>query len=439
MRFASFALVVLFFSNVYGQTDSAPKLFHQSMVLFRQAKFEEMIAACDATIEAEEFAALATGLKAVAAIEQGEVKAANELIESALETKPEDSMQLSLLLGCQGFVEARQGRHEKAMESATQALKQSREHWFPHYVHAYVHYHRGQYQTCLDTLDDCLSIDPKQPMPLLLRGMCKSNQNNEWEAFSAMAGAMQWDTKFVWGAWVFAMELGSRGTYDTAAMILDSAEAVNENYSPVHTARAFLHQIQSEPEEQEACLDKAWELNDKHIESLTAKGFFLIQSERFDEAKPIVERCLECYPDSYHSYLMQGIFLSDQGQTKEALEAFEKAAEINPTHFRPHFYLGVIHYENEKYDEAVAPYQKAKELNPTYWFNIFNLGKTYAKLGQHKKAVAEFTRVLELVDDYGSPYAERAYSYEAIGEPAKAADDFEKAKELGWNESWRDE
>ena len=438
MRFASLALVLLLISPAQGQSNTAQELFDQSMVLLRQAKFEEMIAGCDAAIAEKKFPALAMGLKAIASTELGDNEAANTLIASAMESELEDPIQQSLLHSCHGFVQVRQGRHNEALKSAKEAIKFAKDLWFPHYVKAYAHDYRGQTQECMDAVDECLKLAPRQPMALMLRGICQSNRNNETDAFTSMAGAMQSDPNFVWGAWMFAMELASRGSYDTAAQLLDSVEQVNDHYSPLLSARAFLHLVQSETEEQEACLNKAWEINDRHIESLTSKGFFLIRAGRFDEAKPIVDRCIEAYPDSFHSYLMLGVFRSGQEQIDEAVEAYEQAAQLNPTHFRPHLYLGMIYFDNEKYEQAVAPYRKLKELNPTYWFGIFNLGKAYAKLGQHKKAIEEFTDALDLVDDYGSTYAERAYSYEAIGESAKAESDFEKAKELGWDESWRD-
>ena len=439
MRFASIALAILLVSPVHGQTESEKELFDKSMALFRQAKFEEMIAGCDAAIEKKEFAALATGLKAIAYSEMGDNTKATETATSATEMSSGSDWQLAMLYSCLGYIQVRQGLHQDALVSAEKAIELADNAPFPIYVKMFVYYHRGQFPESIDLANECLERNEKFALALMLRGDAEANSSQSKEAYLSMVAAMQVDPNYVQGAWLLALYLANNGDTERAHAVLDAAEHINKNYYAIHTTRGVIYQMEGEIEKMEECVVKAYQLNDRNIEPITSYGYFLIQQERLDEAEPVCERCVERYPNNYHSFLMRGFLLSKQGKIDESIKNYQQCLELNPTQLRPMLMQGITYFVSERFEEAVEVLLALKKKNPKDWFGVMTLGQAYAKLGQHKKAIEEFTIVLDLVDDYGTPYAERAYSYEAIGEAAKAESDFEKAKELGWDESWRDQ
>lgn len=435
-------LVPLFFTfliqTVSGQTESEQKLFDNSLALFRQAKFQEMIDICESARTDKSLTSLATGLMAMGYAEQGDNLAASKTIALALENAPENNWQLAMLHSLKGFVELRQGLHAPALESVETAIELSDELAFPYYVKSFAYYHRGQNQKCIDAANECLKRNSENPMALILRGICQRNFLQEQESFASFVKAMQIDPEYVMGAWVFAMEFSVNGETERAFALLDIAEQTNADFFGTHVARAFAYQVEGNDEEQEACLRKAYELNNQHIEPLTSMGFFLLHAEQFDEAKEFIDRCIKLHPKNYHSYLMRGVFYLQQDKFDLAMEDFQRTAELNPTHDRPIHLQAMTYLEDGKLEKAVRMFREWKEMNPRNWYGIMQLGQSLAKLGQHEEAVKEFTEALKLDDDYGVLYAERAFSYEAIGESEKAAADFEKAKELGWEESLRD-
>lgn len=433
MRCLAVAVLILSAStaNVFGQTESPQQLFSRSMELFRQTKFEEMIDFCESTTEENRLVALANGLKALAYSELGDNDKAIETAKSAIEMKPKDAWQRSVLFSCLAFAQQRSGKHAEALESVEKAIEFA-DDAFPHYVRALAYCHRGENEESINAANECLERDPKHAMALMLRGVCQSNLSQTSSSLASMESAMKADPNYVGGAWIFAMDLALNGDVDRAITILDAAENVNNDAYTIFTARAFVHHMEADEDKRGACLEKAIELNDRHIEPVTALGYFFIQEKRFDEAEELAEQCLKRYPNHYQAYLMRGFLCTEQGEEDKAIKDYQRASKLNPTHFRPQLLEGLIYFRSEKYEKALTLFRGAKAKNPSYQTILIILGETYAYLGRHDEAVKEFSEVINTDQENGFAYLARAESYQALGKSKKAEADFEKASELGW-------
>ena len=152
---------------------------------------------------------------------------------------------------------------------------------------------------------------------------------------------------------------------------------------------------------------------------------------------------------STNLYLYRGMALYFAGRYQEALEDLDQSIVLGEAPYvgAAHHGKGWVYAALGQHQDAIAAYTDASEhdwdeyawpfFEQTHW--LVDRAIAYRELGQFDEALADHNALMAQDDGHFRVYYERAVTYIAMGETAKAAEDLRQALELTDDPDWQNE
>lgn len=280
-------------------------------------------------------------------------------------------------------------QHEIAINQLKKELTVKQEHPRIHYLLGAVYYDKGDMESAIRSLQECLRLDPnfQTASHKLLQAYEKTgNQEQaidllEKKIVKPHKGKTQHDNATAYN------HLGvlhyRQGNVDKAIQAFEKALILSPHHEPT---KRNLHQL------------------------LLEKTLSALDSKEFDTAETYGKKALLLVPQNATTYHQLGKGYAKTVYHTQAIAYFQKALEINPNDKSTHRDLaqcyvryGVVLRNDKKWDEAISAYKQALELEPENKIAIANLtdaiwqkANAYRSSGKNDEAIAAYLELQKL-------------------------------------------
>jgi tetratricopeptide (TPR) repeat protein len=155
-------------------------------------------------------------------------------------------------------------------------------------------------------------------------------------------------------------------------------------------------------------------------------GLALANNGRFDQAEPLFARALVVAPADFNILFNLGAVAASAGHYQRAREVFETASRQQPQNVEVLFRLAGVHYELQQPQAAVPLLAQAAKLAPRRADIQKLLALTTAAVGALEDALAAWDAYLKLAPDDDFARRDRAYTAVRMGQIENGIADLER-------------
>ncbi|MBF0359313.1 MAG: tetratricopeptide repeat protein [Magnetococcales bacterium] len=398
--------------------------------------------------------------QAISAHQSGQIDAAIQLYNRALEIQPENSVVLSNL----GVALQAQGKLDEAAASCQKAIK-----FKPDYLEAYSNlgnilqdmcrydeavenyqkallinpghiatlYNFGTFLQRVGELDAAvlsyrrvIAINPNLVEPLYNLGTVLQAQGKLDEAVASYQKVIAIKPGYADAYCNLGVILHEQGKLDEAAENYQKALAFNPNYAFAYYNLGTVLQDQGEDQAGVACYQKAITINPEYADAYCNLGNALKNQGKLEDAANCYQKAISLKPDFAGAHYNFGVLLQDHGKYEDAVNCYQKAISIKPDFAEVYSNLGSILHEQSKLEEAIVNQQKAISIKPDYAEAYFNLGNSLISQGEFAVGIASYRHAIAIKPNYAAahsnlifslPYVDSITGEEALSEAKKSA------------------
>jgi tetratricopeptide (TPR) repeat protein len=329
----------------------------------------------------------------------GKLDQAEQDLQSALRSNPEDYRALDLL----GVVRVLQHQEAKAEQLFDQVVK-AKPDFAPGHAHLGLLYLQlGRTQDALPELHEALRLDPTRTdasgaLVHILRDQAKAaSASGDWDgALNALIEARKYapdnaDVQYEFG--VAAQKL---------SLIDDAIEAFQQTLK----------------------------LRKNDSLALFYLGFALMDRARFDDARQQFAQYVALRPDDPSGYGALGMALAGLGRSEEARAQFERSIALAPTQSEAYYRLGLVDLDAGDYDRATLELHKALELKPNDAGALTALGKVEFEQKHYPEALSLLQQAVSHDDSLQEAHYYLGLTLARMGRKQESSEQLEIATRL---------
>lgn len=177
-----------------------------------------------------------------------------------------------------------------------------------------------------------------------------------------------------------------QGLYEEAEVSYRRALDLDDCFASPCQNLGLLHLSRKETDHARIWFKKAIELDPTIAWSHTKLGYIYFDERATDKAEQHFKTALENDPEDYWALLGLAEVHRVQRKYKEQLDYCRQAVALQPDHTNVQNHLGIACECNRKFDEAEAAYLRAMEIDPLNRWAANNLGYLYEKLLKREKS-----------------------------------------------------
>ncbi len=256
-----------------------------------------------------------------------------------------------------------------------------------------------RYDEASAAYDKALSIKPDLAEAWLGRGNAFWNLQRYDEASAAYDKALSIKPNLA-GAWV------GRGNafwtlqrYDEAFAAYDKALSIKPDLAEAWRGRGNLFLTLKRYDEASAAYDKALSIKPDLVEAWLGRGNAFWNLRRYDEAFAAYDKALSIKAESEGAWLGRGNLFWTLKRYDEAFAAYDKALSIKPDLAEAWLGRGNVFWNLRRYDEASAAYDKALSLKPELEGAWLGRGNLFWTLKRYDEAFAAYDKALSIKPD----------------------------------------
>lgn len=261
-------------------------------------------------------------------------------------------------------------------------------------------YETLQYKEKMDLLNQSIALDPRFPLPLVLKGNLLQDRGDYQRALAAYQKALDIFPAHA-GAYIGLAGIYRKTGNDKKALLRVSSAL---SCDPV-SAAAF-----------------------------NLRGAIYYRMKQKEQALYDFNQALEYNPGFARAYVNRGILWYNENSTVKALSDFTRALEIQPGYALAYFSRGLVWRRNGKIDQAEKDFSHTLKHDPDFFKAYTNRGIVRAKQGNYEEAIADFTMALNLSPASKEAAINRAICYQKTGKPKQAIKDYTLYLEIAGNQ-----
>ena len=329
---------------------------------------------------------------AIAALNSGELKRAEELFNRVIKNDNANVPALNLLV----VVLIQMGRFGEAEPFIAKAISLNQSSDISFYNYGLISKHLNKPRQALENFSKALGLNPN----------VAETWNNRGTVFN--------DLK----------------EFDQAISDFDKAIALNSVYAEAYTNKGKSLTLLKRYDEALAAYDKALSIKPDLTEAWLGRGSIFTDFERYDEAFAAYDKALSIKPDLTEAWLGRGNVFYSLQHRDEAIAAYDKALALKPDLETAWLGRGNAFADLKRFDEAFAAYDKALSIKTDLAEAWLGRGNVLTDLKRYDEAFAAYDKALSIKPDLAAVYASMGDVFSTLGRDADALKAHDKAVEL---------
>jgi predicted O-linked N-acetylglucosamine transferase (SPINDLY family) len=327
--------------------------------------------------------------RAMAALQTGNTKGAEQLLKTLLRAHPRHVAALNVL----GIVLTQQSQFGEAETYLRQALRENARSDATLYNYGLVLKALKRPAEAIERFSAALAINPA----------VAETWNNRGTVFNDL------------------------GQHDRAVEDFDSAIRINPRYVDALCNKGKALTILKRPREALAAFDAALALRPDLAEAWSSRGEGCWALKRYEEALAACDKALALRPDLAEAWLGRGNVLAKRGRYDDARAAYDKVLALQPGVADAWLGRGNIYLELRRYGDALLAYDAALAAKPELVEAWYGRGNVLAAIRQGDRAFAAYDKALALQPDCAEAWLGRANAFFALRQYGNALTSYEKA------------
>lgn len=345
-------------------------------------------------VEPEEQADDSRLQEAVAALQAGKLREAEQYVRAVLTDNSDDPQALHLLA-----VIAHQGRNPKAaIELAERAVASAPDAAAYRNTLGFLYRLARRPSDAVEHLKKALELRPDYPEALNNLGIAYSESNQVQAAVEAYEKVLESQPEFPEALNNLGNALARAGRLDDAIARYDEAIGLREGYAEAWSNKGDALQAKGKDfrEKALACYEKATALNPRWADAWFKFGVLLNALERPAEAESAMRKALRLNPNHLRCLVAIGALLEKVGKLPSAASHLRHALTIAPDDTAALKSLGHVTLKLGNAVEAKHVLARARELAPADPDTLYSYANCLLRMEQLQPAMDLYLRVREL-------------------------------------------
>jgi protein O-GlcNAc transferase len=217
------------------------------------------------------------------------------------------------------------------------------------------------------------------------------------------------------------------GRHGEALADFDSAIRINPRYADALCNKGKTLAILERPREALGAFDAALALRPDLAEAWSGRGEACWALRRYEEALAACDKALALRPDLAEAWLGRGNVLAKRGRYDEALAAYDRALALRPGFAEPWLGRGNVYNQLKRYDEALAAYDTAVTAKPELVEAWYGRANVFTSLRQYDKAFAAYDKAIALQPTCAEAWLGRGNTFYALRQYGNALAAYEQS------------
>lgn len=330
--------------------------------------------------------------EAARAFQQGRPAEAEQICRGILHAASDNPDALHFL----GILAAQSGDLAAAADLFEQALEGRSDDAGFHFNLATVYFRLGRNDDATAAFGRAIAVDPQLTGAHIGLGNILADNGDVEGAIAAFRGALETDPNNVEAYNNLGTLYQEIGSLDEAAAAYRSAIGINPNIFEIHSNLGNTLRAQGDLKEAVASHRRALEINPDFAVGHCNLANALCDLGPRVEAIAAYRRALAIDGDLVDALINLGIVLEGEGGTAEASELLRRAVTLDPDNPKTHVNLGVVLRAEGDPGAAEGTYRKAVALDPDNTFAHIGLGRSLMDLGRTEEAIRAFRSATEI-------------------------------------------
>jgi tetratricopeptide (TPR) repeat protein len=324
--------------------------------------------------------------RALSALQAGNLKEAERLLQASTRTHPRHVPALNLL----GVVLGRLGRNAEAIASYDRALAAAPDSVDAWYGRGMTLLAIGRRQEAIVNFDRVIMARPNLTQVHLLRAKLLADLGQRLAALEAIRKLLD-ITPSLAEAWLGRSNiLFEDREYKEALIAAERAVALKPDLADVwHGLGNVLNEL-GRHDEALSAYDKALALNPHFAGAWHGRGNALNELRKYQDALVAYDKALVLVPELTQAWLGRGNVLNALKRSDEAFAAFDRALVLDPGLAEAWLGRGNVFTELKRLDVALASYDKAIALKPDFATAYFNRARGKLIVGRYKESWKDY-------------------------------------------------
>jgi protein O-GlcNAc transferase len=337
--------------------------------------------------------------RALAALQAGNVKEAENLFKATLRKQPRHVGALNLL----GIVLTKLGRFADAENYLRLASSENANSDSTLYNYGIVLKALNRPHDALERFSQALKINTSDAETWNNRGTVFNELTRFDEAIADFERAIQLSPRYAEAFYNKGNALTMLRRFDEALAAYDKALALKPDLAAAWLGRGNVFASLRRSDDAFAAYDRALALDRVLAGAWLGRGNVLRELKRYDDALTAYNTALALKPDLAEVWLGRGNVYVDLNRYDDALTAYERALALKPDLAGAWLGCGNVFIGLMRYDTSLAAYDKALAVKPDLAEAWFGRGAALAALSRHDEAFAAYDKALAVEPD--SDYA----------------------------------
>lgn len=216
------------------------------------------------------------------------------------------------------------------------------------------------------------------------------------EAETAFRKALELDPSYAEARVNLGLILSQQGKFDEAVNEFKQAIRNEPKLAEAHFNLGVTLQAQGQLEPAIAAYREAIRIDPNNAEANYNLGIALNKQGKTSEAISAYKEAIRINPDYENAYVKLGANLTEQGSINEAIASLKKAIRVNPKDPEAYNNMGVALHKQNSLSQAIEMWNEAIRLNPNYAEAHHNLGVALAGQGKLEEAISTLKKASQL-------------------------------------------
>ena len=286
----------------------------------------------------------------------------------------------------------------------------------------------SEHDAVLDSLDEAQRRGHTGSHIHGLRGITLYQLGRNGEAEAAFADAIERAPKNV--HWWYDRAVVRTYMSDWAGAIEDSDVAIeiDPEYAFAYVTRALGHIGLADGDAALADLNKANELDPTNPDVYSERGHLFWLARRYDESLADANALIALEPDELRGYQRRAQTYLKLERWDDALADLDRCDEIDSDEESTHRIRGGVYFYAGRYDDAADSFADAQPYKPSYYGNYEYRALSLIRSGRYHEALAVITSWMSLADNADFAQMRRGMVYETMGQTDLALADYRDAQ-----------